>query len=507
MYDDFLEIPQNELTEKSVLGLIISDKTAYETAKNTLVASDFYGSRKTIYETIVSMKQAKKPIDIVTLTAELQKRSDKNGNSLLDNIGGAEYIQKLNEFSKVENLQEYIGILKDMAKRREVQDIGSNISASVTDYTKPVSSLIAQSRQSVSNIKEINTEEGKSSDPKKMVQMMLSDVKHNFTGGDEVTGLATGLMDLDKVLHGLHAPDLDIIAARPSVGKTAFALNIAENVVVKQHVPVEFFSLEMTAKQIYQRLWAIEGNINFSENLPEDIEPQLQEVGKVLEEAPIHVCESCTTISEIVSEARRMKANKNIGLIIIDYLQRIFTGNEGKKFIENRQQEMTDISNTLKDLAKELNVPIIALSQLSRGVESRNDKRPMLSDLRESGSIEQNADIVIMLYRDDYYNPDATNQNVCEVNIVKHRNGPIKNLQVYFDKEVGVFRDLSKRDEGQEIKKPPKQLSKPANAMELSLELAGMDEEEKKEYLRQFSAKELENLGYSEEDEETLDDL
>jgi replicative DNA helicase len=267
-------------------------------------------------------------------------------------------------------------------------------------------------------------------------------------------GVPTGFYDLDNILSGLQKSDLIILAARPSIGKTSFALELARNAAIKSKMPVGIFSLEMSSDQLVDRMLAAQANVNLwnlrTGNLDSDSEDDdFQKIGDamgVLSEAPIFIDDSAiSNIMDMRTMARRLQAEKGLGLLVVDYLQ-LMEG-RGNRNNDSRVQEISEISRGLKNLAKELNVPIIALSQLSRAVESRNPQIPKLSDLRESGSIEQDADVVLFLYREDRENPETENKNIVEVYIAKHRNGPIGKVSLYFDEETTAFRSLDKRHE------------------------------------------------------------
>ena len=441
--------PNNFEAEKSVLGAILIDANSFYIVSGLLTPKDFYyRETRAIYETLISMEHEKKPLDVISVISEL-KAKDR-----IQEAGGESFLYNLDECCATSaNILYHANMIKDMSKKRDIITVAACLQNEAYDLNNDTDAVVEDAQQKIFAMSDTE-KAGGFSDSKAVFKEIFSNLDSYLGSGEKVTGIPTGFKDLDKLLLGLHNTDFLILAARPSMGKTAFALNIAANAVLRAKIPTAIFSLEMSKSQLGARMLSCESGINFREvnmgdgqNGNDDTFNCLYKAGERLFKAPLYINEkSGISITELATEARKIKSQKNIGLIIIDYLQ-LMNGGKDRRYSENRQQEVSDISRSLKSLAKELNVPIIALSQLSRGVESRNDKRPMLSDLRESGSLEQDADIVMALYRDDYYHPETEQQNVTELLVLKHRNGPIGNVKLYFKKDIGKFTDIVYREE------------------------------------------------------------
>jgi replicative DNA helicase len=427
--------PQSIEAEQAVLGAILIDGEALLTVMERLGPDDFYrAAHQRIYEAMLRLNDEGEPIDLITLTTDLQN------HKLLDEVGGVGYLTELaNAVPTASNVGYYAEILEEKSMLRRLIRAATQIVSSGYASAEDVNQLISDAEQ---KILEISNRRG---DGFISIRDVLMDVFErveflfNHKGG--TTGIASGFPDLDKMTAGFQRNDLIIVAARPSVGKTAFALNIAQNVGVRSKESVAIFSLEMSASQLVQRMICAEANVDagrmrtgFLES--DDWEKLTMAIGS-LSEAEIYIDDSPSiTVADIRAKCRRLKKERGLGMILIDYLQLIH-GRSGSS--DNRQQEVSEISRTLKAIARELEVPVIALSQLSRGVEQRQDKRPMMSDLRESGSIEQDADIVAFLYRDDYYNPETEKKNIIEIIIAKQRNGPTGTVELVFLKNFNKF--------------------------------------------------------------------
>ena len=403
------EIPKNIEAEEAVLGSILINQETIYGVSELLDIEDFYRkSHRTIFKVMLDLNTTKKAIDIITLTDYLTHISK------LEEVGGIAFITSLaNKVPSTANLKHYINIVKEKSMLRNIVHIAEymeNMGYDSESIDTP-ETVLDKAEQLLSKLtKKLVTT--KVNNIKEQTLNAYVDIENIINYKGELLGLETGLQDLDSFLQGLKNSDFMILAARPSMGKTAFALNIASYLSIKKDTPVAFFSLEMSSNQLIHRIFSSYGLI-----------PLFNLKSGNLDDA----------------HTQKLKRENDIKLIIIDYLQLL----EGTRR-ENRNLEISEISRSLKILAKELDIPIIALSQLSRSVESRQVKKPMLSDLRESGSLEQDADIVMFLYREDYYNPETENKNITDVIIAKNRNGPTGTIPVYFHKEYVRFQDLAK---------------------------------------------------------------
>lgn len=433
------EIPKNIEAEQAVLGSVLINDEVLDAVSEILITEDFYRkSHRIIFETMIGLHNERKSIDSITITDKLLKEKK------LEQVGGIAFITSLaNIVPTTVNVMDYTKIVKEKSILRKVITAAENIiygavnnDCSIDEFTDRAESLILQATK---NSKEQNTVSIKEQALEAFAQ--IEDI-HEHKG--KLLGLSTGFTDLDKLLSGLKKSDFIIIAARPSMGKTAFALNIASHLAVKKHVPLAFFSLEMSSSQLLQRIFSSYGIIPYENmktgNLNNAEWDQLIKISDAVAASQLIINDTVgLNVMNIRSIARKLKREKDIELIIIDYLQLIQSAKR-----ENRNQEISEISRALKLLARELDIPIIALSQLSRSVEMRQNKKPLLSDLRESGSLEQDADIVMFLYREDYYEPETENKNITDVIIAKHRNGPIDTAKVFFHKDYVRFQDLVK---------------------------------------------------------------
>ena len=431
------EIPKNIEAEQAVLGSVLINDEVLDMISEILITEDFYRkSHRIIFETMISLHNERKSIDNITITDKLLKEKK------LAQVGGIAFITSLaNTVPTTVNVMDYAKIVKEKSVLRKVITAAENIisvainsNCSIDEFTDKAESLILQAtknnkKHSIIGIQEQTIEAFR----------QIEDI-HEHKG--KLLGLPTGFKDLDKLLSGLKKSDFIILAARPSMGKTAFALNIASYLAMKKNVPIAFFSLEMSSSQLLQRVFSSRGLIPYEKmktgNLDNTEWNNLIKVSDAVAASNLVINDTVDlNVMNIRSIARKLKQEKNIELIVIDYLQLIQSAKR-----ENRNQEISEISRALKLLARELDIPIIALSQLSRSVEVRQNKKPMLSDLRESGSLEQDADVVMFLYREDYYEPETENKNITDIIIAKHRNGPIDTVQVFFHKGYVRFQDL-----------------------------------------------------------------
>lgn len=428
--------PQNIEAEQAVLGAILLEKEAIILVNDILAPEDYYRVvHQKIFSAMRNVSQSGEPVDLVTLTAELQKKN------LLEEVGGVSYLTDLvNAVPTAANVEYYAKIVEEKSIIRRLIRVATEIASTGYSSSDKVNELVEEAEKKIFEISNKKSSRGFVV-IKDVLEETIERIEFLHQSKGEVTGVTTGYTDLDRITSGFQKSDLIIVAARPSVGKTAFALNIAQNVACRSEVPVAIFSLEMSASQLVQRMLSAEGNIDGYKlrtgRLDEDSDwNKLTMAMSTLSSAEIYVDDTPgINIYDIRSKARRLKAEKGLGLIVIDYLQLITVRSKS----DNRQQEISEISRQLKSIARELEVPVIALSQLSRAVEQRQDKRPMLSDIRESGSIEQDADLVAFLYRDDYYNTETESPGVVEVLISKHRNGPVGKVELLFMKNYNKF--------------------------------------------------------------------
>ncbi|MDO0918678.1 MULTISPECIES: replicative DNA helicase [unclassified Enterococcus] len=444
--------PQDIEAEQAVLGAVFLDADAIIDAMEVIAPKDFYRrSHQIIFQAMIQLNDRSESIDLITLKAEIEK-----SNSLED-VGGLTYLTELSQASpSAASIAYYAKIVDDKATLRNLIQTASRIVTKGFEQDEDVQSIIDQAEKSILEVSEKRNSNGFQSIAE-VLNRTIETIDQLAQNNEEITGLPTGYAALDKMTAGLQKEELIILAARPAVGKTAFALNIAQNVGTKTDRSVAIFSLEMGAESLVNRMLCAEGSIEASHlrtgQLSEEEWRNLIVAMGSLSNANIYIDDTPgIKISEIRARCRKLAQEKgNLGLILIDYLQLIEgTGRE------NRQQEVSEISRQLKKLAKELKVPVIALSQLSRGVEQRQDKRPVLSDIRESGSIEQDADIVAFLYRDDYYRSEGDdddepeeqqNNNVIEVIIEKNRSGARGTVELLFIKEYNKFSSVSPREE------------------------------------------------------------
>ena len=444
------EIPNNIEAEQSVLGSMLLSKYALEKAVETLTNESFFLDKHAkIFNALKNLQNKKVAVDITTLTTELK---DEN---TINEVGGVEYLSEiLDNTPTAANIDHYIKIVEDKSILRNLIEEATEIATLGYTNEFSINETLDKAESKILNV----VKNRKSSDIKQMPEV-LAEFQENLEKlaeqGSEITGLATGFSEFDKLTAGLHENEMIIIAARPGMGKTAFALNLATYVTTHSDSTVAVFNLEMGASQLANRiissLGQIEGYKMRTGKLLNQDWKRFNEATTQLSKAKLYIDDTPgITIGEIRAKCRRLASSTDgLNLVIIDYLQLI---SGGKNYGSNRQQEVADISRSLKTLAMELHIPIIALAQLSRSVEGREDKRPMLSDLRESGSIEQDADLVGFLYRDDYYNKEAKKDatSISEFIIAKHRNGPQATIQLLFKKDTSTFLNMTKGPEEEE---------------------------------------------------------
>jgi len=435
--------PQNIEAEQSVLGSLLLDKEALIKVADFLKSDDFYrDDHKVIYEAILKLYEKRKPIDVLTLTDILEKEKK------LKSVGGASYLTTLvNSVPTAANVVTYAQIIQQKATLRRLISAATNIAEMGFDENTEMETLLDKAESTLFNVSQ------------QYVRQYFTPIKdvlaESFERIDKLhrekgvlRGVPTGFKDLDNLLAGLQKSDLIILAARPSVGKSSLALNMADHIACEKKMPVGIFSLEMSKEQIIDRLLCLRGSVDSwklrTGNLEDEDFGKLNYAMGVLSEAPIFIDDSpMLNAMEIRTKARRLQADNDLGLIVVDYLQLM----QGTSFhsSDNRVQEVSEISRNLKALARELDVPVLALSQLSRAVEHRPDKKPILADLRESGSIEQDADVVMFIYRDDAYDQDSDKKNIAEILIRKHRNGPTGDIELYWKPEYMKFATIEKK--------------------------------------------------------------
>lgn len=443
MYDENIAErvpPQSIEAEMSTLGSMLIDRDAIAKVVDILEPDDFYKeAHRAIYMAICSLFEKGEPADLITVTEALREQNK------LDQVGGAVYIANLaNSVPTAANVEYYAKIVKDRAILRALVRVGTAIAASAYDTSTDVEVALDEAERAIFQIAQKRSVQGYY-DIKTVLVDTFERIEYLYSNKGGVTGTPSGFPDLDKITSGFQPSDLIIIAGRPGMGKTAFALNIVENAALRESCSVAIFSLEMSKEQLAQRMLCsvagVDGQRLRTGFLRDDDWPKLSFALGKLSEASIFVDDTPSiSIMEMRAKARRIKAEHGLDLVVVDYLQLM----AGRTKTENRQQEVSEISRSLKQLARELNVPIIALSQLSRAVEQRTEKIPSLADLRESGSLEQDADVVIFLYREDYYNLETEKKGLMDVIVAKQRNGPTGKVELVFLKEFGRFESLEK---------------------------------------------------------------
>ena len=442
-------IPPHDIeAEQAILGSMLTDKDAVISAIEVLKEDSFYREdNRAIFAAILSLYSKNEPIDIITVKAELVEQ----GN--FERVGGLEYLAGLPErVPTTANVERYIKIVEEKASLRNLIQTSNELIALGYDETENVDGIMDMAEKKIFDLAQKKNTKGYTALKDVLVES-FNKLEELYNQKGIVTGISTGFLDLDRKTAGLHNSDLIILAARPAMGKSAFAINLATNAAVKSNVPVVIFNLEMSKEQVGNRILCSEAMVDSNKVRTGQIEDEdwvkLATTLGTLSDAPIYIDDTPgISIMEIRAKCRKLKLEKNIGLIVIDYLQLI--QGSGKRNV-SREQEISEISRSLKILAKELDVPVIALSQLSRSSEKRDDKRPMLSDLRESGAIEQDADIVIFLYRDDYYNEESEKKNIAEVILAKHRGGSTGTVDLAWMGNYTKFANLDKRFDDEEM--------------------------------------------------------
>lgn len=432
--------PQNIEAEQSVLGGILIENEAINKVMEILVPDDFYrdGHRK-IYTALIDLSERDEPADLITLTNDLRKKAH------LDAIGGASYLASLiDSVPTAANIEYYAKIVREKAVLRKLIETSTEIITQSYQDRGDVDNFLDEAEKSIFEISEKRVRPSYYS-IRQVVKDSLDTISKLYENKQLITGVPSGFKDLDKMTAGFQPSDLIIVAGRPSMGKTAFCLNIAQYAALERKLPIAIFSLEMSKEQLVIRMLCsqsqVEGHKLRTGFLHESDWTKLTLAAGTLYEAPIFIDDSAAlSVLELRAKARRLKADHHLGLIVIDYLQLM----KGRARAESRQQEISEISRSLKALAKELNVPVIAVSQLSRKTEERHGNRPQLSDLRESGAIEQDADVILFVFREEVYNRQEENQGKAEIIIGKQRNGPIGKVDLAFIDKFTAFKDLYK---------------------------------------------------------------
>ena len=433
--------PHNSEAEASLLGALLIDSDAIVKIADQVSADDFYVDRhRQIFSAVKLLYDKHSPIDVLTLTDQLK------ASGYLESVGGSAYLTELTNFvPTAAHVEQYGQIVATKALRRRLIKASNEIARIGFDEEQSLQTAIEQAETKLFEVSQQHTKQDVVS-----LETVLSqsfdrlDELHKDKGS--IRGIPTGYKDMDNILAGLQRADLIVLAARPSMGKTALALNLAHNVSVKAGLPVLIFSLEMSKEQLVDRMLAAEADVDAwnlrTGNLSDSDFEKIGQAMGALSEAPIFIDDTPSiTVSEMRTKARREGHRRELGLIIVDYLQ-LMSGGTRFSSEGNRVQEISEISRGLKGIARELNVPLLALSQLSRSVENRHPQIPQLADLRESGSIEQDADVVAFIYREEYYNPETDRKNITDIFVKKHRNGPTGAIEIYFDREKQRFSSL-----------------------------------------------------------------
>jgi replicative DNA helicase len=434
-------LPHSVEAEQSVIGSMLMDKDAIIAASEIVTADDFYQTQYGImYETMLELFNAGQPVDLITLQDRLKEKD------VPPEVASLDFVREIiTTVPTSANVRSYANIVREKAILRKLIKVNEEIANSCYMGKEPLEDILAATEKSVFDL----LQSGNASEfvPMKQVAInVLEKIEAASRSSSPVTGIPTGFIDLDYKTSGLQPSDFILIAARPSMGKTAFVLNLVDHVAVRKQLPCMIFSLEMSKEQLANRLLSMETNVDSQKlrtgNLADSDWDTIVEGINTLGNANLIIDDTPgISITELRSKCRKMKLEHGLSMVIIDYLQ-LMSGSGRNR--DNRQQEISDISRSLKALAREMNVPVVALSQLSRACETRPDHRPMMSDLRESGAIEQDADVVMFLYRDDYYNKDTETPNIAEVIIAKQRNGPIGTVNLLWQPEYTKFVNLAK---------------------------------------------------------------
>ncbi|SMP58561.1 replicative DNA helicase [Anoxynatronum buryatiense] len=442
-FANFAQVPPHSVeAEQSVLGAMLMDRDAVYVALEILKPEDFYKeAHREIFEAMVGLFGKEEPVDLLTLTEALRARET------LEAVGGIPYLSSLTSNVPVTvHVEHYAKLVEEKAVVRRLIHSSRDIMQLGYRPEVEVQELIEQAQKNIYDITQSRYRQG-FTHIKDLLGTTFDEIERRYENKEAITGLTTGFNDLDHKLNGFHPSDLILVAARPAMGKSAFALNLAQNAAMKGDASVAIFSLEMSKEQLILRILAAESMVDLgkiqSGRLNEDEWQRIAQAMVPLSQAKIHFDDSAgISVTEMRSKSRRLKMEKGLDLVLIDYLQLM----QGETRSENRQQEISSISRNLKIMAKELDCPVIALSQLSRAPELRSDHRPILSDLRESGAIEQDADVVMFLYRDAYYDEESEKQNIAEVILAKHRHGETGSIEMIWMGEYQKFADLSRYD-------------------------------------------------------------
>ncbi|MBP9997187.1 MAG: replicative DNA helicase [Lachnospiraceae bacterium] len=434
-------LPNSIEAEQAVIGSMLIDQEAITIASEIVTPDDFYNKQYAIiYEAMLELNSQSKQVDIVTLQDKLKEKD------VPAEVCNLEYIRDIIAAVPTSaNIRYYAGIVAEKSTLRKLIRLTGEIENNCFEGKESLEYILDDTEKRVFEIvQKRNTDDFMPID--KVVLEAVKRIEAAYMAGGTVTGIPTGFVDLDYMTSGLHGSELVLIAARPAMGKTAFVLNIAQHMAFKQNKSVAIFSLEMGKEQLINRLFALEGNIEATHlrngKLDDSEWEKLAEAASVIGDSKLIIDDTAgITVSQLRSKCRKYKLEKGLDIIIIDYLQLM----NGSGKTESRQQEISEISRSLKLLARELDIPVVALSQLSRAVEQRPDKRPMMSDLRESGAIEQDADIIMFIYRDDYYNPDTERKNISEIIIGKQRSGPVGTVELAWLPEYTRFGNLERR--------------------------------------------------------------
>jgi len=443
--DAAISLPHNREAEEFILGGVLLEISALDAITEKLAPTDFYSERhRIIFEEMLSLREKGLPIDFVSLSEAIESRS------LMDKVGGASYIAQLaDRIPTTANLEYYATLMRDKAILRALISGAGEIIKLARAPMSAVSEAVESAEQIIFNInKELGVQKKGLVKAKGLVNDLFKKIESIHKGELDQDSVPTGFMDMNNILMGgLHPTDLIIVAGRPSMGKTSFAMNIAEHVALTEKIPVAVFSLEMGQEQLLLRLLASHARVDQtrlrnSRFLGKEDWSKLVNACGDLYEAPLYI-DDTPGISpmEMRAKLRRLALNENLGLIVVDYLQLMTS----RVRTDSREQEISDISRSLKAIAKEFHLPVIALSQLNRRVEERGDKRPMMSDLRESGAIEQDADIICFIYRDEVYNPETEHKGEAEIIVAKHRNGPTGHFKLRWDAELTKFESLDEK--------------------------------------------------------------
>lgn len=436
--------PQNVEAEQSVLGSLMIDKNAVIKVGDIITSEDFYkGNHGKIYEAMIYLYEHREPIDLLSLSNRLKETGD------LEQVGGESYLASLaNTVPTAANIVHYAKIVEKKAVLRRLIDNASQIVAEAYDETEEVEKTLDDAEQKIFSVSKKHIRQD-FTPIKPILEEAFDRIDDLHKNKGKLRGIPTGFVDLDNILSGLQNSNLIILGARPSVGKSSLAMDIARHAAIHEKVPVGVFSLEMSKGEVIDRIICAEANIDLwklrtgklSSIGENDDFSRIGHAMGVLSEAPMFIDDSATlNVMAMRTMARRLQSEHGLGMIIVDYLQLI----QGRGNPDNRVLEVSEISRSLKGLARELNVPILALSQLSRGIESRTDQRPKLSDLRESGSIEQDADVVLFIYREDKAKSNSENKNIAEILVAKHRNGPVGSVKLFFNEQCTSFKNLDK---------------------------------------------------------------